>query len=77
MCNYIFDYAVLEIVVGHWTFSDQNWCLSKHVPVWSDIMSYHNMLTSVENSLNKIYIKLDSVSRYKSTLMSEHFCTRL
>ena len=37
--------AVLEIVVGHQTFSDQNWCLSEHVPAWSDIMSYHNMLT--------------------------------
>ena len=41
--------AVLEIVVRHQAFSDQNWYLSEHVPVWSDIMSYHNVLTIGKN----------------------------
>ena len=26
----LLEYAVFEIVVGHWTFSDQNSCLSEH-----------------------------------------------
>jgi len=40
---------VLEMVVGHQIFSDQNWYLSEHVPVWLDIISYQNVLTIGKN----------------------------
>ena len=40
--TYIWYGAVLEIMVGHLTFSDQTWCLSEHVLFWSGIMSNKN-----------------------------------
>ena len=36
--------AVLEIVVGHRTFSDQNWYLSEYFWFWSDKMSKQKIM---------------------------------
>ena len=66
---------MLEIVVRHLTFSDQNWCLSEHVPFSLGIMSYHNVLTIGKNSSRQNTSDLTVFQGKKKLLMSEQAST--
>ena len=71
----MFHIKALEIMVGHLTFSDQNWYLSEHVLFWLDLMSNHNFFTrlilSVGRNFTQTANQILTVFLDKNYLMSE------